>query len=151
MKRSFGMAKSPLDLRGAKARNLELDFLRLVYAVEHFRASGEVAQGYLLVMADSIRTRISEWIRKYDAVDCVELVVAALSPEQESLLALEKVRNRQGNAPRADPALAVAAEGKRLGEEALRRHVLSVEPAITEVRGGQAPFDVRWDFYGEVR
>lgn len=151
MKRIFGMAKSPLDLRGAKGRNLELDFLRLVYAVEHFRASGDEAQGYLLVMAESIRMRVAEWIRKYDAADCVELVVTVLSPEQASLLAQEKARNRQGNAPGADRALAVAADGKRLGEVALRRHVLAAEPAVTEVQDGQAPFGIRWDFYGLVR
>jgi hypothetical protein len=29
MKHIFGMAKSSLDLRGAKSRSLELDFLRL--------------------------------------------------------------------------------------------------------------------------
>jgi hypothetical protein len=151
MKRIFGMAKSPEDLRGAKGRNLELDFLRLVYAVEHFRVSGEEAQGYLLVLADKIRTRVAGWINKYDAGNCVELVVAVLTPEEARVLAEEKERNRQGNAPGADPSLAVAAVGKRLGEEALRKRVLSVEPSVTDLTDAEAPFDVQWDFYGIVR
>ena len=58
MKYLFGMAKSPEDARGSKARNLELDFLRLVYTVEHYRASDREAMGYLLVMTDALRTRV---------------------------------------------------------------------------------------------
>jgi hypothetical protein len=144
------MAKSPLDLRGAKARSLELDFLRLVYAVEHFRAAGDSAKGYLVVMEEKIRPRVAGWIRKYESEDCVELLVVPLSVAEANLLIMEKERNRQGNARASEPALSVATAGKLLGEEALRRHVLSSEPNVTEVTDGPLPFGIRWDFYGEV-
>jgi len=150
VKRIFGMAKSAQDMRGAKGRNLELDFLRLVYAVEHYRASREAAQGYLLVMSKSIGKRINGWIEKYKAADCVELVVRELNAKDVLLLDSEKQRNRQGNLAGADRALAVAAEGKRLGEEALRKHVIDHVQNVEE-KQGKMPFGIRWDFYGEVR
>jgi hypothetical protein len=134
----------------AKARNLELDFLRLVYAVEHFWASGDEAQGYLLVLTEPLRWRIRRWVTKYDAQDCVELLVASLTQEQTRLLDLEKKRNRRGNAPGADPALASAAYGKKLGEDALRMHVLSAEPGVMDMPAAAAPIDVNWDFYGVI-
>ena len=37
MKHILGMAKSNLNLRGAKAQKLELDYLRLIYAVKGIR------------------------------------------------------------------------------------------------------------------
>jgi hypothetical protein len=150
MKHVFGMAKSPLDARGAKGRNLELDFLRLVYAVEHFRASGNEAQGYLLVLAEPLRIRMRTWIHKYDAADCVELIVATLDETQSRLLGEEKTRNRSGNVKGADRSLASAAYGKRLGEESLRAHILASEPGVSDGTTGPAPFGVSWDFYGVV-
>jgi hypothetical protein len=150
MKHVFGMAKSPLDGGGAKGRNLELDFLRLLYAVEHFRAAGNEAQGYLLVLAEPLRTRISKWVKKYDAMDCVELIVATLDESQTRLLSEEKIRNRLGNAKGADRSLASAAYGKRLGEEALRAHILASETGVSETMAGEVPFGVAWDFYGVV-
>ena len=54
MKHILGMAKSHLDLRGAKAPKLELDYLHLIYAVKEIREKGESAQGYLVVMTEEI-------------------------------------------------------------------------------------------------
>jgi hypothetical protein len=150
MKHVFGMAKSPLDAGGAKGRNLELDFLRLVYAVEHFRASGDEARGYLLVLAEPLRTRLSAWVHKYEAADCVELIVATLDETQTRLLGEEKIRNRLGNTKGADRSLASADYGERVGEESLRAHILASEPGVSEYTTGKAPFGVNWDFYGMV-
>lgn len=50
----FGMAKSSLDLLGAKRQKLELDFLRLVYACQHYQANGCQAFGYLAVTSAAI-------------------------------------------------------------------------------------------------
>lgn len=63
MKHVFGMAKSSLDLRGGKGRNLELDFLRLVYAVQHFQRAGDLAQGYLVVLGDGMSQRVKAWAK----------------------------------------------------------------------------------------
>jgi hypothetical protein len=97
MKRVFGMAKSPLDLRGGKGRNLELDFLRLVYAVEHCRTSDlEEAQGYLLVITTGILSTVGGWVQKYDAADCVKILNAPLTAEDMDSLRREKAENAAG-------------------------------------------------------
>ena len=90
------MAKSALDLRGGKGRNMELDFLRLLYAVEHFRARGFGAQGYLLVMTTGIAGTIGSWVRKYNASECVDVATATLTDDDLDLLRVEKAGNAAG-------------------------------------------------------
>lgn len=68
MKHVLGMAKSHLDLKGAKGPKLELDFLRLVYAVKELRARGDQANGYLLVMEEDIASRVKSWIKNIKLV-----------------------------------------------------------------------------------
>lgn len=152
MRYILGMAKSPEDARGSKGRNLELDFLRLVHAVEHFRANGHAAQGYMLVLADAVRTRIHGWIEKYGAQDCVEIVVPpGLTEDQLRLLAEEKDRNRRGNFKGVDRTLANAAYGRELGEDCLKSYINTQELNVEELGPDEAPFGVQWDFFGVVR
>ena len=65
MKHVLGMAKSALDLRGAKGPKLELDYLRLLYAVKELRKRGDNAQGYLIVLTEPIHERTRQWENKY--------------------------------------------------------------------------------------
>jgi len=67
VKHVFGMAKSHLDLKGAKGPKLELDFLRLVYVIKDFRSKGKQATGYMAVLTDQIAQRVNGWAHKYDA------------------------------------------------------------------------------------
>ena len=46
----LGMAKSHLDLEGAKGPKLELDFLKIAYALAWLNVIGESGKGYLLVL-----------------------------------------------------------------------------------------------------
>jgi len=147
----FGMAKSPLELNGAIPRNLELDFLRLVYSVEHFRASGHQAFGYIAVLTDAIRQRIQGWVNKYDAGDCARIFVAPITADERVHLDAEKARNRQGNQPGSDPALASAAFGRQLVETALRQKCLADHPGVNELTETTKPVNINWDFYGVVQ
>lgn len=147
----FGMAKSPLVLNGAIPRNLELDFLRLVYAVEHFRASGHESVGYIVVLTEAIRERIEGWVNKYDAGDCVRIFVAQITAEERADLVAEKARNRQGNVPGSDAVLASAAFGRQLVETALRRKCLADHPGLHELTETTRPLSIKWDFYGVVK
>ena len=52
MKHVLGMVKSQLDLRGAKSQKLELDYLRLIYAVKKIRKQKDNAMGYLAALTN---------------------------------------------------------------------------------------------------
>src|SRR5690348_3202780 len=92
----FGMAKSSLDLRGAKGRNLELDFLRLVYAVQHYRRLGDEAQGYLAACSKEAESRITAWAKKYDAEAVVTCIPAWHDVGLLKCLHHEKSKNVEG-------------------------------------------------------
>jgi len=153
MKHVLGMAKSHLDLKGAKRPKLELDFLRLVYAVKELRARGDQAKGYLLVMEKEIATRAESWIEKYQAGDAVVIEVAGLSPDEREALEAEKKSNIAGMVAGSLGSTvgnqSNAVLGKHLGEDALRNLIMSKEPGVQEMKDESAfPLRIRWDFYG---
>src|SRR2546423_11351326 len=96
MKHVLGMAKRHLDLRGAKAEKVELDYLRLAFAVRELRRSGEHAMGYLLVMTPAIGKRAGGWGAKYRTDSEVEVLVAGLTANQHRELTREARANRSG-------------------------------------------------------
>jgi len=147
----LGMAKSSLDLRGAKAQRLELDLLRLVHAVEKLRASGEDAQGYLLVMTPTQAERVQVWLSKYEADGTVVVLVAEPEAGDLEALRLEKAGNVEGMlaaimgqevAGRSSGAL-----GQRLAEELLQHLILEREPAARRA-DRRPPFGIQWDYFG---
>ncbi len=93
----LGMAKSNLDLKGGKARSLELDYLRLAYAVSNLRLKGLEAKGYLSVTTNAVAKRIEKWQSKYLAKDYIEIIVGnGLSGKDFKNLHAEKKRNAKG-------------------------------------------------------
>ena len=157
MKHILGMAKSHLDLRGAKGPKLELDLLRLVYAVKELRSRGQEAQGYLLVMTPAIEERAKNWLgdKKYQAGDTVEILLAALSIDEFGSLQDEKKRNVAGmiagstGEPVGDKSS--AKRGRCLGEKALRDQIMRLEPGVSGVmEESNFPFWIRWDFYEKI-
>jgi len=95
MKIILGLAKSNLDLKGAKRTKTEFDFLKLLFAV---RECEDVKKGYLLVMDKKIKDTIdNNWASKYGMLkNEVEVIVAPLSGENYNSLKAEKNRNIQG-------------------------------------------------------
>lgn len=153
MKHILGMAKSSLDLRGAKARNLELDVLRLVYAVHKLRANGEDAHGYVLVLDRSAESRVKVWLKKYEAITLVTCMCAELSDEDRIQLQSEKEANAEGMQQNSSKpfrqAHSVAGHGRMVGEAALRHQIIKLEPSVKEA-DSDMPLGVQWDFYGHV-
>mgnify|MGYP003587783266 CR=1 FL=1 len=151
MRYVFGMAKSPLDLRGGKARSLELDFVRLVLAVRTETAAGNTAHGYLLVLDERVASRVRRWQERYEAEELVTVLRREASGEAMHRLREEKRRNALGIVPRpAQPAASsVASLGERIGEEALRVALAELEPGVVELPPEvERPLGVKWDFYG---
>ena len=150
----FGMAKSSLNLLGAKRQKLELDYLRLVYACQHYQATGSQVFGYLAVTSVAIEQQVAKWAKKYLVPPgLVQMVVPSISAvEQQSLLA-EKGRNRLGNLARADAAdllkHADGSFGRDLLEAALKSYILEQHELLRgNAANGEHPMDVQWDYYG---
>lgn len=145
-----GMAKSSLDLKGAKGPKLELDFFKLAFAVASLRAEGKRAVGYLQVLAPLLRDRALAWIEKYQTGDAVVVLCAEPNVAELAELAAEKVRNALGLLPdseRADDAL--ASIGEELGERELAAEIRRRHVTVQQISDrGQFPQRIRWDFCG---
>jgi hypothetical protein len=153
MRHVLGMAKSNLDLNGSKPIKLELDFLRLVYAVKALRGGGDEAQGYLIVVSAEVERRTRAWRQKYAAGDTVLVARAAITAEELGRREAEVLANTQSMVGvvlgTGDGAGSDASFGRDLGELALARLILSQEPAITRHSDEKMfPLRVKWDFYG---
>jgi len=155
MKHVLGMAKSSLDLKGAKSQKLELDYLRLVYAVKELRKNGDNAHGYLIVLTPQISERVKQWEDKYSGKHCVEVIDASLSTGVKNRLKNEKANNLAGIAAGVTGGevggRSRANFGRDTGENVLRQTILELEPKVKLVKDeSRFPCRVRWDFYGVV-
>lgn len=149
------MAKRHLDLRGAKAPKLELDFLRLAVAVSELRRNGKKAQGYLLILTREIQERTNAWARKYNLRDAVTVLLETLSAKDRAMIAAEVKRNKAGMVA-GTRGVAVrgrssAVQGSKRCEAYLARSIRSHEPRVIRVRTGRVPLGIRWDYYGKVQ
>jgi hypothetical protein len=153
MKHVFGMAKRCLSLNGANAQKVELDYLRLVYAVKELRRESHEAKGYLLVMTPAIAKRTERWLAKYNAGDAVEVIVPELTEEMKSIIKIEIINNIDGMiagtigedvAGRAD-----ATPGCLIGERLLSEWIEQHETGISRQNNEKLfPLRIRWDYYG---
>jgi hypothetical protein len=148
VRRVFGMAKSGLIPHGGTARNLELDFLRLIYAVEKSKADGDEAIGYICVLNAAMKKAIDKWIERYQTFDSVRVILPVLDDAQLVELEAEKKRNRAGNRKGSSPEDACAHHGRYLAESALREHITRVELGVVEAEGKH--FGISWDFVGNI-
>lgn len=156
MKYILGMAKSYFDLKGGRRAGLELDYLRLLYAVNDLRKHGESAQGYLVVLKPQIWKRVKKWESKYRSTDCVKVVVdESLAGDVEDRLKQEKARNKDGMVAGATGrevgGRSSASFGQQIGEDALRNTIASLEPNVKLLKDeNKFPYGIRWDFCGSV-
>lgn len=147
------MAKSNLDLRGGKSRNLELDYLRLAYAVSSLRLNNLNAMGYLFVATDSVKKRTEKWETKYKAKSCVRVVMGESFSEKEfETLKAEKENNALGLKDDADRRLSIAKEGDIIGRRKLKEAIEKDNPNITNLTTQEQlfPMEIKWDYYGEI-
>ena len=147
------MAKSGFDLKGAKGPKLELDLLRLLYAVQNLQKKGEKAYGYLIVSTNKIKERAESWIKKYEFEKKTNIEILTLDNLDEKTIKLlkdEKVRNALANIrhKRDDirKELASGRFGQGLYENALENY-LKNKHHIKEIKQPKMPFEIRWDFY----
>ena len=146
MRQILGVACPCLNMRDSCASTLELDFLRLSYAVAHLNSRGEGTHGYIVVLRQDIRDAAQGLQRRYGVGAAVSIVFASLLVTDMTRLA-EAVES-----PRDDGVLeAEASVARDIALGALRREIAALEPdAVEKTAGGALPFGVEWDYYGVV-
>ncbi len=157
MKHLLGMVKSFRDLKGARGPELELDYLRLVYAVSKLRSAvvngivyaktGDEAQGYLGVLNQEISERVKRWENKYGGKDFVKAIKLDLSKSVMTQLQKEKTNNWEGVSAAATggkaSSLSKADFSRKVTEEALRGAILKSEPRAKQIEDkSRFPLDV---------
>jgi hypothetical protein len=144
----IGMAKSYLNLKGAKAPCLELDFFKLAYAVKN---SANMV-GFILVLTSDIEKRVNGWISKYETGVSIKPVLVELTQQERTHLMNEKEANRKGtNKSRLDNKSeeSIACYGSSLCEQKLNNKIMMDYPYITRINNKQYyPLNINWDFYG---
>ena len=148
------MAKSNLDLRGGKSRNLELDYLRLAYVVSSLRLNGLDAVGYLFVATGSAKKRTERWEIKYAAKSHVKVITdEEFSKKEISKLKVEKQNNARGLRCYGNRRLSIAKEGDIIGRRKLKEAIEKDNPGVVDLTDKEEllPMQIRWDYYGEIR
>lgn len=138
----LGMAKSALDLRGAKSRNLRLDVELLASGIGELEDRGHQALGYVLVLSETVARRVESWCVSRP----IEVIVANLPPDTLAAVQEEKARNARGIASgkRED---SIAALGREVGESELLREIRARHPSVRPC-SERPPGGIRWDFFG---
>ncbi|GEM_PF-2160396 len=154
MKHILAMVKPYPDTRGHQSPRVELDYLRLVYAVGEMRRRGENAQGYFIVIGDQIPRQMTRWEQDYGGKRYVELM---------STLPTSYIRHSVLNERATDLSGMVTAailDTTRLSNSGILRNIedyimeetiLALEPHVQRIKDrGRFPLDIRWDYYGVV-
>lgn len=132
---------------------MELDYLRLAFAVGELRRSGEHAIGYLLGMTRAIGNRAAAWGAKYETHAEVQVLVAALTGNQHREFTREARSNRRGilagTRGRTVRGGSDARQGGRLAEVLLGRLIKKREEGVQRIQTkAPFPFGGQWDYYG---
>jgi hypothetical protein len=151
----LGMAKSHMDLKGAKGPKLELDFLKIAYALAHLNAIGESGKGYLLVLTQAIGKRANAWTKKYGTGDSIEILVGNLTVRELDALREEKRKNREGMISGSQgnevEGKSNADAGGEIGETKLREEIQKRHPHVSRIDDPRKyPLGIDWDFYGKT-
>src|SRR3972149_6552068 len=153
LKHILGMLKPQLDFQGAQARELELEYLRLIYAVSQIRKQGENAQGYFVITRRGMLNRLKQLEQKYQGNEYAELLMISSSvylgptaqPDKTEILSgivraavLERVDGR--------PAATIH---RNMREFILTETILGQERDVRQVKDEKRfPFGVRGGDYG---
>jgi hypothetical protein len=153
----LGMAKTPLNNIGSKARSLRLDLLELITAVQYFKRIGEDAQGYMVVSVQQSYNLLNDiWLINYNGVDDVTILLPNFSAEEVSEMSAEKTNNSNHGGKNSK-----AKNSEIIGEINLELEIGKREPNCIpqlplwsyptfSAKRIIKPLNVNWDYYGIV-
>lgn len=131
-------------------RNLELDFLRLVYVAKELISKGNVVHSYLMVTTEIVKGKVENWREKYQVdKNLVNIVSANLSVDEIMVLVNEKKKNRISNTVKSTQGNegALANKGRVLIEKKLSDYIEKSHgkgELIISVK--EKPFQINWDY-----
>lgn len=155
----FGMAKSSFDLSGAKRQKLELDVLRIIYAVQFYKYKKDNAIGYVLVYNDTVKNTVVEWInKKYNSsTDVIKVLsFSNCNNNVRSKIEKEKLNNKLGisNTIKKDSS---GQYSMKITEDYLREEIIRDNNLVKEIKEKdffslkkEFPKNIKWDFYGII-
>ncbi len=155
MKHILGMVKPHPDFQDARVPKIELDYLRLLYAVSELRHRGENAQGYFLVTADVMLSRLGKLERDYHGKDYAKVLRVSPDYYLGSALRTQKMQILSGFVRDAvlDKGYGQSAASihRNMREFILAETILGYEPDVRQLTDeNRFPFHVPWDYYGIV-
>ncbi len=147
MKQILGVACPCLSVRDSGASALELDFLRLSYAVAYLNSKGEDSHGYMAVLRQEVRDAAQGLQRRYGVGAAVSIVFASLLVTDMTKLVEAAGSPRDDGVSETEESVA-----RDIALNALRREIAALEPdAVEKTTEGALPLDVEWDYYGVVQ
>jgi len=142
----LGVAFPHTEADGPHAVELELQFLRLAYAVCRLSWAGHDVSAYFVVLRQELRDRVLRLKAAYDVDDRVRVVFAGLlvSEVTELAEAVEAAR-------KAGDAASAAGAARAVSLKALHREISALQPdAVESAPETSGPFAVSWDYHGTV-
>ena len=131
-------------------RNLELDFLRLVYATKELLVKGHKVISYLMVATPEIEVKVIKWKEKYEVEnDIVNIICASLNKNEIMQLIEEKTKNKNANTPdsinkevnaRADKSKGILEEKLKIFIEQKHENGKVIQERM------KMPFQIYWDY-----
>ena len=150
MKHILAIVRPDLGVRGRKAHTAELEYLRLVYAITKMRRESKNAQGYFIVISESIPDYLKRWEHYYQARQSVELISAL--PNHVSYSARKTATDFSGIVTEA--LLDKASHQKSVIIQSIQNGILdetmcTLEPHVQRIKDeNRFPLGIRWDYYG---
>ncbi len=136
-----------MSMRDSCASAIELDFLRLSYAVAYLNSKGGDTHGYIAVLRQEIRDAAQGLQGRYGVGETVNIVFASLLVTDMTRLAEAAGSSHDDGVPEAEESVA-----RDIALNALRREIAAREPdAVEKTADGALPFGVEWDYYGVVQ
>jgi hypothetical protein len=131
-------------------RNLELDFLRLVYAAKELKSKVNIVFAYLMVTTYKVKEKVENWRRKYEVEDnLVHIICADLNIDEIKVLVEEKIKNRISNTTKSidENDGAKANKGRNILEGRLKSHIEKTHRKVELINSiNEKPFKIDWDY-----
>lgn len=142
------MAKSCMNLKSGQSKSLELDYLRILYAMQ--KLGKDKVKGYFMVGGDNIRKRMITWDIKYKAEGCIAVLVPKLTSREKELIRKEKAKNAKGISGK-NAKEAAANKSEKLFEDKLVAAISQIYPKAKRISDTKYfPFGIRWDYCAKV-
>ena len=152
-KHVLGMVKLNANLKGGQVRNLELDYLRLVYTILDFKLKKLAAIGYLFVKDDAAKKLVENWKRKYKVPDSYINIVSGTGLTKNDIRMLQAEKKKNAVAIKGEgKGSPIAQESERIGQRCLKVIIENSNPGVINLTSQKnlLPFRVQWDYYGLV-